>query len=119
MAVMNKDSWTDDRLDDLNSKVGKVDERVQAGFADSRGDIRAIRTETRDEFRAIRTETRDEFRAVRTEVGDEFRALRADMNQQFEAVRGENAAQMRLMVQLFATMMVGILGTIATVIVKG
>jgi hypothetical protein len=97
MAVMTRDSWTDERLDDLNSKVDKVDQRLQAGFADNHSEFRAIRTETRNEFRAVRTE----------------------MNQQFEAVRAENAAQMRMMVQLFAMMMVGILGTIATVIVQG
>ncbi len=52
------------------------------------------------------------------ETRDEFRALRSETSKQLEGLRSENAAQMRLMLQLFATMMVGILGAIATIIAK-
>jgi hypothetical protein len=85
MAVMTRDSWTDERLDDLNGKVDRLDKRMETGFG-----------ETRDEFRAFRSET----------------------SNRLDGLRNENAAQMRLMLQLFATMMVGILGAIATIIVK-
>ena len=41
MAVMERPSWTDKRLDDLNERVGSVDRRMEAGFAELRAEIRA------------------------------------------------------------------------------
>jgi hypothetical protein len=38
MALMAKEAWTDERLDDLNRKV-------DAGFNDTREEFRAVRTE--------------------------------------------------------------------------
>jgi hypothetical protein len=85
MAVMAREAWTDERLDDLK---GAVD----GGFRDMR-----------EEFRAVR----DEISAVRGEVG---------------AVRGEVAALQRAMLQMFvgtmATMIIGFLGVIATVLTQ-
>lgn len=49
MAVMTRDSWTDERLDDLSGKVDRLDGRMEAGFRD-------LRAEMTTEFRAIRTE---------------------------------------------------------------
>lgn len=51
MAVMAREEWTDQRLDDLSK-------RVDDGFG-----------EMREEFRAFRTEMKSEFQAVRTEIG--------------------------------------------------
>jgi hypothetical protein len=89
-----REEWTDGRLDDLNH-------RVDSGFnAVSR------------EFQALRMEMRTEFVAVRSEMG----TTRSELS-------GQIAAQNRMMVQLFggmfATMVVGFLGTIATVIAQG
>ncbi|HEY2714658.1 MAG TPA: hypothetical protein VGI73_00400 [Solirubrobacterales bacterium] len=76
MASMVREAWTDDRLDDLNTKVDRLDQRMEAGFA----------------------ETRQEFRSVRSEMAQQF------------------AAQNRMIVQLFATMLIGFLSVIATVL---
>jgi len=38
MAVMAREGWTDERLDDLNQKV-------DAGFKETREDFRAVRSE--------------------------------------------------------------------------
>jgi hypothetical protein len=80
MATMAREAWTDERLDDLNARVDRLDQRMEAGFA---------------------------------EVREEFRTLRGEINSQF-------AAQQRTMLQLFggmfATMLVGFLGVIATVL---
>lgn len=46
---MARDSWTDDRLDDLNR-------RVDDGFTDMREEFRAVRAEMQEEFRATRAE---------------------------------------------------------------
>ena len=67
MAVMARETWTDERLDDLNARVGRLEARVDAGF---------------------------------------------------EEMRREFAAQNRLMAQLFASMMLGFLGVIATILTQ-
>jgi uncharacterized protein YPO0396 len=45
MAVMAREAWTDERLDDLNHRVGRLEDRVDAGFAEMRGEFRAVRVE--------------------------------------------------------------------------
>jgi hypothetical protein len=57
MAVMAKETWTDHRLDDLNT-------RVDGGFKETQG-----------EFRALRAEMNGEFQAVRAELGGQIAAL--------------------------------------------
>jgi hypothetical protein len=42
MAVMAREAWTDERLDDLNAKVDRLDVRMEAGFAELRGEIREL-----------------------------------------------------------------------------
>lgn len=91
MAVMARDVWTDERLDDLNK-------RVDEGF-----------NETREEFRAVRSEMKSESQAVRAEMKGEFQAVRAEMKSEFQAVRGEIAALHRNTFQFFAGTMVTLL----------
>lgn len=93
MAVMARETWTDERLDDLNKRVGGLDRRIEAGFA-----------EVGEEFRALRTETKGEFQAVRTEMKEEFRTLRSDLN--------------HLTYGLIGTMLIGFLGTIAALVTQ-
>ena len=64
MAVMARDAWTDERLDDLNARVESIDRRMGAGFG-----------EMRDEFRAVRNETGEEFRSVRAEIAAMHRSM--------------------------------------------
>jgi hypothetical protein len=93
MAVMARETWTDERLGDLN-------QRVDEGFK-----------ETREEFRAVRSEMRSEFQAVRVEMKGEFQAMR----------RSEASARLRAVVQLtwglIGTMLAGFLGIAATLLV--
>jgi hypothetical protein len=49
MAVMAREAWTDERLDDLNK-------RADDGFNGMREEFRAVRGEMRGEFRAVRQE---------------------------------------------------------------
>ena len=104
MAVMTREAWTDQRLDDLNH-------RVDSGFNGMSREFQAIRLEMRTEFAAVRSEMATEFSAVRSEMA----SMRTDMNSQF-------AAQNRMVIQLFGglfgTMVVGFLGVIATVIAQ-
>lgn len=56
MAVMARDTWTDHRLDDLNTRVESIDRRMEAGFKEMREEFRAVRSEAKGEFQAIRAE---------------------------------------------------------------
>lgn len=49
MAVMAREEWTDQRLDDLNH-------RVDEGFKEMRTESRAVRSEMQSEFQALRSE---------------------------------------------------------------
>jgi hypothetical protein len=52
-----RESWTDERLDDLNAKVDRGFDRIDA-------DLRALRVETRTEFTALRGEMKAGFDRV-------------------------------------------------------
>jgi hypothetical protein len=41
MAVMARETWTDERLDDLNGRVGRLEVRVDAGFEEMRREFAA------------------------------------------------------------------------------
>ena len=99
MAVMARDVWTDERLDDLNK-------RVDEGFTETRDEFRALRSDVRDEFQAVRGEMKGEFQALRGEMKSEFQAVRSEMKGEFQAVRGEISALQRTTFQLFAGVMV-------------
>jgi uncharacterized protein YPO0396 len=56
MPVMARETWTDERLDELNARVGRLENRMDSGFAEMRQEFAAVRGEMRDEFRAIRSD---------------------------------------------------------------
>lgn len=95
-----RESWTDDRMDDLSHRVDDGFRKVDGRFDRVEADLRALRTETRTEFAAMRGE-----------MNTEFRTLRGEINERFDATQ-------RVMVQVgggvVATLMVGFLGLIAT-----
>lgn len=84
-----RESWTDDRLDDLN---GKVD--------------------------AFRLETRTEFKAVRAEMKEEFKAVRGEMKAGFDRIDERFDALQRTLLQIsggvIATLIAGFAGVVAT-----
>ncbi|HET8814722.1 MAG TPA: hypothetical protein VFM51_07170 [Solirubrobacterales bacterium] len=65
MAVMAREAWTDQRLDDLKAEVKKIDLRMEAGFGEIRAEFKAVRAEMREEFQGVR----DEMTGIRTEIG--------------------------------------------------
>jgi uncharacterized protein YPO0396 len=72
MAVMERQTGTDKRLDDLNARVDSMDRRMETGFA-----------ETREEFRAVRVEMKGEFQAVRSEMATHIAMLNQTMYRLF------------------------------------
>lgn len=57
MAVMAREAWTDERLDDLNK-------RVDEGFGEVREEIRVLRRETREDNALVHQELGDIHRAI-------------------------------------------------------
>lgn len=72
MAVMAREAWTDERLDDLNARVESIDRRMEAGFK-----------EMREEFRAVRGEMKSEFQAARAEMATQVAMLNQTMYRLF------------------------------------
>jgi len=101
MAVMAREAWTDERLDDLNKKVDD-------GFKEMHAEFRALRGEMKSEFQAVRAEMKSEFQGVRGEI---------------QGIRNELAAMNRNLVQLtwglIGTVLVAFLGIIAAILAQG
>lgn len=54
MAVaMARDSWTDERLDDLNDRVDSLERRMDTGFGEMREEFRAVRAEIASNQRTL------------------------------------------------------------------
>ncbi len=97
-----RQSWTDDRMDDLN---GKVD---------------VLRVETRTEFKAIRGEMKTEFAAVRTEmkegfdrVDERFERLLYKIDERFQGMDERMLATHRMMFGFCGLMFAALIGLIA------
>ena len=91
MAVMAREAWTDERLDDLK-------EGVEKGFGEMREEFRAIRSDVKGEFEAIRGEMREEMRGIPEEIG----AL--------------NRSVIQLAFAIVGTVFLGFMGTIAALV---
>ena len=113
-----RQSWTDDRMDDLNGKVDVLRGEMRTEF-------KAVRGEMKEEFAAVRGEMKEEFAAVRTamkagfgKIDDRFERMEIRSDQRFEAMMDRLYAMQRMMFQfcggLFAGLLVAVVGLIAT-----
>jgi hypothetical protein len=107
---MARESWTDERLDDLTH-------RVDQGFNKNEREFQAVRLEMRTEFAAVRQEMRTEFAGVRQEIGGvrgEIGGVRGEIG----GLRGDLLALHRMLIRIavggFIIFTAGILGLIAT-----
>jgi ribosome recycling factor len=73
MAVMAKEAWTDERLDDLAKRMDK-------GFDEVKCQIRDLRSETKGEFQRERAETKTEISSLRTEMNARFDSIDARLD---------------------------------------
>jgi hypothetical protein len=109
-----RQTWTDDRMDDLV-------QRVDSGFAQVHDDIAALRADNREvrremtglaselrrENKAFASELRTESKALAGELRGETNALRTEMNRRFDAFD-------RRFDLLFGTMLTGFVGLIVS-----
>ncbi|MDX6635535.1 MAG: hypothetical protein QOF06_1738 [Solirubrobacterales bacterium] len=110
MAVMPREKWTDDRLDDLNTKVDGGFESVDKRFdkVDKRFD------KVDENFRELRGEIKSETSGLRGELKSETTQLRGDMKE----MRGELNGRLDSLDKKFDRLTLGIvasaIGIIAT-----
>jgi hypothetical protein len=109
MAVMTRDNWTDGRLDDLNGKVDRLDERMEAGFTDTRNEFRTFRAEMKAQGDGLRKDLTAQGGALRTEMTTEFRAVRAEIG-------ALNRSVQQLAFGLIGAVLLGFFGTIAAIV---
>jgi ribosomal protein L29 len=92
-----REAWTDDRLDDLNHKVGEGFARVDAGLrtqgTETKSEFDSLRTETKSEFDSLRSETKSEFASLRKETKSEFASIRRETKSEFASLRGETKSE--------------------------
>jgi hypothetical protein len=81
MQTMTRDSWTDERLDDLNDRVGDGFHRMDEEFTAVRREISIQGKELRQEMAAQTKELREEMNAQGKELRGEMRETAAELRQ--------------------------------------
>lgn len=71
MAVMERESWTDERLDDLATGIDKRFDQVNQRFDRVEADIRELRSEVKQGFEAVNKR----FEAIDQKFDAKFDAL--------------------------------------------
>jgi hypothetical protein len=102
MAVMARDAWTDERLDDLNK-------RVDGGLTEIRGEIRAGRKETHEEILFVRTDLKEETAGVKKEVA----GVRSELGEVRREIGALNRTIHQFAFAMVGTVFLGFCGTIA------
>jgi uncharacterized protein YdcH (DUF465 family) len=90
-TMVPEKKWTDDRLDDLGTKVdagfARTDKKMDAGFARVDGDIRELKGETNQRFDKVD----ERFEKVDGKIDSAVKELRGEMNARFTQVDGRFA----------------------------
>jgi chaperonin cofactor prefoldin len=108
-----RETWTDERLDDLNAKVDRGFERIDT-------DLRSLRAETGAGFTAMRGEMKAGFdkmdeRFERMDARFERIDARFErIDPRFEAMDARFEAMYRLILQLGGIVVAALIGLIAT-----
>ena len=102
-----RQSWTDDRLDDLQTTVNGFRAETKAEFA-------AVRVEMREEFRAVRAELRSEMREESAALRAEMRTGFAEMKAGIDVVHERFDRMQQTMIASSSLMIVALIGLIAT-----
>ena len=111
MAVMARETWTDERLDDLVKQIDK-------GFDATKVEVRDLRSKTQAEFVRLRADMDKGFARVDADIRElraEMRQMRADMKEGFDRMDARFDALQRTMIISLA----GIAGSIAASVIGG
>jgi predicted nuclease with TOPRIM domain len=100
MAVMAREKWTDERLDDLK-------EHMDEGFGEVKAELRSTRAELKGEIGSLRKELKGEIAATRLELKAENGELRGafeKLNERFDRL---NLTLIAALIGLLATHYLG------------
>jgi len=82
MAVMERDAWTDERLDDLATGIDKRFDQVDQRFDRVEADIRELRSDLKRGFEAVDKR----FEAMDSKMDGRFDAIQRNMTTWFIAL---------------------------------
>jgi hypothetical protein len=74
-----RESWTDERLDDLNGRIGEGFSRIDADLGAQRAESIALRREMREDSIALRRDMKASFDALGSEMNARFDAMHQTM----------------------------------------
>ncbi len=122
--TMVREAWTDERLDDLNAKVDRLDQRIENGFVETREEIRGAGAETHQELKDWRAVMREELeiasakwseelKLARTESSERFEHLHRDMREVRTELGSLNRTIHQFMFAIVGTIFLGFMGTIS------
>ncbi len=139
MYVM-PERWNDDKMDALSARVDDLGGQMEKGFKRIDAELREQRQETKAEFAAVRSEMkadaavlRDEIKAesaalrgemttttatLRNEMTATTTALRGEMSEGFSRIDGRLERMHLLMLQLFGSFIVALIGLFGVLVVK-
>jgi predicted nuclease with TOPRIM domain len=103
-----RESWTDDRLDELNGKVDALRIEMRTEFASVRGEMKAGFDKIDERFERI------DKRFERIDERFEKAEIRSD--ERFEAMMDRLYSMQRLMIQFCGAAMAALLGMIAALV---
>jgi len=106
MAVMAREAWTDERLDDLK-------DHMDEGFCGVKGEIRSLRSEVKGEMQLLRSEVKGEVRALRTELKGEIATTRLELKGEIGEVRGGLEKLSERFDRLNVTLIAALIGLLA------
>jgi hypothetical protein len=112
-----RESWTDDRLDDLANRVDNGFDRIDTDVRELRAEMNTGFGRVDGEFRAVRGEMKAGFE----QVDGEFCAMRREMKASFQALEDRIDRKFdslwRMMVFVYATLIGPLLGLLAALVV--
>lgn len=89
MAVMARETWTDERMDDLAKRVDDGFAQVHTDIAELRAAVERDRLEGRAELKETATELRAEIKEAATELRAEIKAATKELRAEIAELRGE------------------------------
>jgi len=118
-----RQSWTDDRLDDLSNRMDerfdRVEDEMDQRFERVEGEIKELRAEVKDQGKELRGEIagvearlRTQSNEHRAETWEQFDRVHADMRQISAAILGLHQTMTRIAWSAAFTVLAGVIGVL-------
>ena len=75
MAVMARESWSDERLDDLNARMEKGFDEVKGEIREVKGEVRELRQEMNGRFESLEVRFDSRFNSIEARLDGLNRTL--------------------------------------------